>query len=244
MKKLSVVFLTIVLFLSMVTVSKAASASGPGITLSTVTANSGDTIDVSVVLSDNPGIAILRLQVSYNTEVLTLKSVTDGGLFSDNVHSDDFAASPYTLSWYNLNGGVANCTGNGVLATLHFQISPFAETGSYDLSLSYGTNDALNEQSKPVSIESTGGMVTLLPHWDEQHKTFQMKLPENMTVLAAGYQGGRMQFCRILREASDSEEASMVSFVPPDTTADTIKLFFMNETYSPVHEALCISQMK
>lgn len=119
-------------------------ASGePTITVSEAEAKAGETVDITVSLSDNTGIISMLLEVEYDKKVLTLKNVKDAGILGASLHSDNLSASPYYLFWSN---GTAeeNIKANGVAATLTFEVSESAGTGVYPIKISYEKdNDAI-----------------------------------------------------------------------------------------------------
>ena len=101
-----------------------------------VSAVSGSTIDVPIVISDNPGIVGMTLTVKYDTSALRLTGVKDGSILGDAFHKPEFK-SPYTLSWAN-DTATQNFTDNGTIATLEFSVNDNAEKGkSYPIELSY-----------------------------------------------------------------------------------------------------------
>lgn len=104
------------------TVTLLADENAPTIAVGTVSANTGDTVEIPISMSNNPGIAALSLGISYDTEKLKLVSAEDGKIlgtstFLANNHLD---AVPYTMNWDDL--GAENNVGNGVLAVLQFEV--------------------------------------------------------------------------------------------------------------------------
>ena len=69
MKKVLSVFLVVLISFSMVTIAVAAA---PMISISDVSGKKGDTVNVKIQISDNPGIISLRMFVSYDKDVLKL----------------------------------------------------------------------------------------------------------------------------------------------------------------------------
>ncbi|GEM_PF-2356083 len=90
------------------------------ITLNDVSGKPGEDVKLELTLSDNPGFISANLYLTYDTELLKLKEVEDGGLLSGVSHSDDLT-SPYSLAWIN-DLRTEDFTVNGTLATLTFEI--------------------------------------------------------------------------------------------------------------------------
>lgn len=129
----------------------AATSKTPSIALSDAWGKAGDTVDVTITMSNNPGFASANLYVVYDEAVLTLKSVKDGGLLSGVTHSDSYT-SPYGLCWLN-DLSTENFTVNGTLATLSFEISSSAPQGTTTISLEQDIIDC-NVESVVFATES------------------------------------------------------------------------------------------
>ena len=65
------------------------SEDAPSIVVSRTEAKAGDTVDVTITMSNNPGLVSANLYVNYDADVLKLKEVKDGGLLSGVTHSDN-----------------------------------------------------------------------------------------------------------------------------------------------------------
>lgn len=151
-KKLSAAFAVILAVCILMTqaVCFSASAEGaPTITASSTAAKAGDTVDVTITMSNNPGLVSVNLYVNYDSDILTLKEVKDGGLLTGVTHSDNYTTSPYGLCWVN-DTAPENFTVNGVLATLTFEVSENAKTGTSTVSLD---QDILNYDMDNVVFE-------------------------------------------------------------------------------------------
>ncbi len=137
-------------------------ASDAKITVSTVSAKPGDTVDVAVTFANNPGIMGATLTVTYDDNALTLQSVQDGGILGTQSHKPELK-SPYTLAWSD-DTAVTNNTSNGVAATLTFKVSNKAAAGkSYPIAVSYDYDnyDIYDVDLKPVRFTLTNGAVNV-----------------------------------------------------------------------------------
>lgn len=132
-------------------VSYAASSDKPSIIVDSVEGRIGDTVDVAITVSNNPGFVSANLYVNYDTDVLKLTGVKDGGLLPGVTHSDNYT-SPYGLCWVN-DLSTKNFTANGVLATLTFEILKFKKSESSTISLEQDILDC-DVENVVFSLES------------------------------------------------------------------------------------------
>lgn len=134
----------------------AVSSKNPSIVINSARGEAGDTVDVTITMSNNPGFVSANLYVKYDESVLTLKKVKDGGLLSGVTHSDNYT-SPYGLCWVN-DLSTENFKVNGVLATLTFEISKNAKPGKTTISLE---QDILDCDIENVVFELGKGSVAV-----------------------------------------------------------------------------------
>ena len=158
MKRMISIFLTMLLIGVLLL---PVSASGtPTIAVSQEAARRGDSIDVTVSLQNNPGVITMRLCVNYDTAALTLTNVTDLALLPGQVHSPDYAASPYTLYWDN-GASSTDYTANGDLVKLTFQVKDSATVGNHAVTVSYDAEnyDVFNTDLSIVRFTARSGGV-------------------------------------------------------------------------------------
>lgn len=134
----------------------AVSSENPSIAINSARGKAGDTVDVTITMSNNPGFVSANLYVKYDENILTLKKVKDGGLLSGVTHSDNYT-SPYGLCWVN-DLSKENFKVNGVLATLTFEISKDAKSGESTISLE---QDILNCDVENVIFDLISGKVEI-----------------------------------------------------------------------------------
>lgn len=123
----------------------------------------GQTVEVTVSLENNPGIAFMRLKVNYDTEALTLIDVKDAGILGNAYHSADYTPYPYTLYWDN-GTATENYTANGTAVTLTFRINKGTATGTYDVSVSYNNDndDIMDVDFNHVKLATVEGEVKVV----------------------------------------------------------------------------------
>lgn len=137
-------------------ITYAVSPQSPSIIIDSVNGEAGNTVDVTITMSNNPGFVSANLYVNYDESILTLKEVKDGGLLSGVTHSDNYT-SPYGLCWVN-DLSKENFKVNGVLATLTFEISENAKQGESTISLE---QDILNCDVENVVFDLVSGKVEI-----------------------------------------------------------------------------------
>ena len=139
----------------------AAASEIPTISVSDVSADAGDTVDVEVSLENNPGIVTMRLFVKYDESVLKLTKVTDSGALPGKMHSSDYR-QPYTLYWDN-GSSANNFAVNGKIATLTFEIAENAVSNDYKVEIFYDLDNAdiINYNFEFVEFAVEGGVITV-----------------------------------------------------------------------------------
>ena len=120
-------FIAIVLCLLLVTTSfatvSAEESEFSGIVSKTVKAAENGDVEVLIDIAGNPGIIALNLEISYDSEVLTLKEngFTDTGLLVGNVETT-ITKNPFRLGWQHSDATAANNYKNGNIAKLAFEM--------------------------------------------------------------------------------------------------------------------------
>lgn len=169
MKKIISVFLSTILVLSCLTHTFAFDTQ-PAISIQSASAVSGGRVSVQVVLSGNPGLVTMLLRVGYDSSVLTLQSVTDGGLFGEGntYFGNDTTANPYLLMWED---GLAteNHTVDGTLATLTFSVAENAQPGDTEISVTVDSDSTLNVDLEHVQLNTQNGSVIIMASTPNQN---------------------------------------------------------------------------
>lgn len=134
--------------------------SAPTFEIERVQAAPGDKdVEVTVSIKNNPGIASVLLDILYDTDNLKMTGFeynTDIIKGSSTVPFNE-KATPPCLSVVN---GSNNFTGDGVLATLHFDVSDKAE-GGYPIVISYDKNNVYNIGEENISFETVNGLIEI-----------------------------------------------------------------------------------
>lgn len=124
--------------------------------------SAGSTVEIPVIISDNPGVASLLLTVTYDESVLTLINVKDTQLISGENNSS-VLSSPYQLTWMNPTIK-DNILANGTIAYLVFEVAEDAELGEYEVKLSYNAEnfDIVDVDMNPVFFKTVDAVITVI----------------------------------------------------------------------------------
>ncbi len=147
-KKLLSVLLAAVMLLSMTAVAFAAA---PTVTVSSVSAEAGETVVLNVALSGNPGINTFSFGFQYDETRLSLT----------NVELAPGIPGQFTYSkkavWLNSS----DITTNGNFLKLTFKVLDSASQGNADVTVTYNTGDISNYDEDDVNFQIVPGKITV-----------------------------------------------------------------------------------
>lgn len=132
----------------------------PAITVSSLTADTGSTVEVPIIMENNPGVAAVSLDVTYDNTKLSLASVEDGKILGTStfLSGKDLTMIPYTLNWDDLSS--ENNTGNGTLAVLTFNVLDSDATDT-SIKVSVNQKSTFNVDFEDVFFETHEGLITI-----------------------------------------------------------------------------------
>ncbi len=162
MKKILSVCLALVLLFVCIPIQ--ASADGtPTFAAGNAAAKPGETVEIPVLIENNPGIIALDVSVSFDTNVLTLQNAVNASLFSEGeiTLGGSYNTATYKILWENGTG--SNSTENGAIATLTFLINEEAEAGETTITVDYVASSVFDVDLEEVAFEKRAGVVTILP---------------------------------------------------------------------------------
>ena len=135
----------------------------PTITVGNARGKAGATVDVILSLANNPGIVSMLLNVGYDSNALTLTSVTDAGVLGSQSHSNNLLNNPYVLYWNN-GSATENYVVNDKIVTLSFTIKEGAEEKDYPITVTYdmSTDAIFNVDFEPIDFAVVNGKVTVI----------------------------------------------------------------------------------
>jgi hypothetical protein len=132
--------------------------SGPAFIVSPKEARRGDTVEITVALKNNPGIASIILSLVFDNDALTLNSVTYNNSIGGYTIQPQYKESPIKLYWID---GFANAEGDFVLATLSFTVKDDAALGDHALTMSYRPDDVYDISETNLPFEIINGAITV-----------------------------------------------------------------------------------
>lgn len=144
---------------SIVVTAKYIKIEEPTIKVSNVTASAGATVQVPIVIMNNPGIAGATVTVTYDTS-LTLSTASSGEAFSSLQYSNPGKfVSPCNFTWDSESG---ETTENGTILYLTFVVPSTASVGDvFEISCSYRDGDIFNDAWDDVTLKIISGGITV-----------------------------------------------------------------------------------
>lgn len=181
----------------------------------------GETVDVTISVKNNPGVASIRLKVTYD-QGLTLNSVTYNDAIGGMSMQPQQMTSPVTLNWFN---GTANSTGDWVFATLSFTVSIDAQKGEHPIEITYEPNNVYNiaEENLPFAIENGAVNVGEAAPSDIDDFTYEISGSE---IIINGYTGTKGEVA--------IAESYVIDGVEYTVTAIDMESFYENDTVTRV----------
>lgn len=245
-KRLGALLLAVCVSVSLLCVP-ARAAGEQTIRISSASAQAGGTVRISISLENNPGIIAMLLKVEYNNSVFTLTDVQDAGLLGEGCHNPDLDKCPYILSWAD-DSAKQNCTVNGTIVTLTFQVKEGAEAGTYPVTVSYDNEEEdhiIDVDLETVDFQIAEGYVTVTSgeaedensgsmgegvtwSYDRTAKTLDVKgsIPSGQAVYVASYdENGKMLDLTIIL----GEQLG----ISPALEACRLKLFLIGASMNP-----------
>jgi hypothetical protein len=145
--KAKILALILIFILSIINISIVSLAAGvPTLTVASVDSHIGAEVDISVSISDNPGIATFNLKVNFDKTKLEPMSITKNETLAGNLTSNinqggDLSNLNYiTAYWVN----PSNINTNGILYTVRFKVKS-SVVGNIPLTLTYSVGDISNQ---------------------------------------------------------------------------------------------------
>ena len=135
----------------------AVNSEDPAFVVSSAKVSAGETVDITISIKNNPGIASAKLEVAFD-DALTLNSVAFNGDMGGMSMQPEELASPVALNWLDFAG---NFNGDAVFATLNFTVADDASAGDYSIEVSYEADNVYNIAEENVSFHVSNGSVAV-----------------------------------------------------------------------------------
>lgn len=169
-KKLTTIILVLLLTLSALPLVFATGT--PTITVSSATAAPGETVNLKVSLSNNPGINTFALGFDYDTSRLSLTNVT--------ANADLGGQFTYSKKAVWLNS--VDSTYTGEILTLTFKVLDNAAAGNANVAVTYNAGDISNYNEDDVDFNLVDGKVTVIESQNPPAGDFDAKaILDNVT---------------------------------------------------------------
>lgn len=131
----------------------------PTFSVSEAVAKPGDTVKLTVDMTNNPGITSALLSISYNDTYLSLaKEPVFSDLFEESLGSGDLSMIPFNLLCMDNLKDIAK---DGTLATLTFKVAENAPSGDYKVLVAYEQEGVFNAKIEDVYFETVAGKITV-----------------------------------------------------------------------------------
>ena len=131
----------------------------PVLTVPNVQGYVGQTVEIPVMLSNNPGLKAMEFTVTYNAAALKLVDVKDGGLFGSFAWSEGAARTGSATITLGGANEIADTTTNGTAVTLVFEIVDASENAS--VSISYLGGEVYSGDTGAVDVVIDNGSVAI-----------------------------------------------------------------------------------
>lgn len=149
-----------VLITSLPFYATAAFAVSSTIGISSAEAQPGDSIDLTVSLTGNPGITSIDFSVQYDAKQFELTAKKNGKLLGGTMNSQTLDKVPYYCGWIN-SLQKENCKDDGVLITLTFKVKDGAINGKQPISFTQNSVTGYDADIKAVSFTPENGYIEI-----------------------------------------------------------------------------------
>ena len=161
MRKLLAIVLCLLLVTTSFATVSAEKGEFSGIVSKTVEVAENGDVEVLIDIAGNPGIMALILEVSYDSEVLTLKEngFTDTGLLVGNVETT-ITINPFRLGWQHSDATAANNYKNGTIAKLAFEMKD-GFIGTTNVEVKVIEAQTINKNDEFVLVPMESGVISV-----------------------------------------------------------------------------------
>lgn len=147
-----------VLITSLPFYATAASAASPTVGISSAEAQPGDSVDLTVSITGNPGITSIDFSVQYDAKQFELTAKKNGKLLGGTMNSQTLDKVPYYCGWIN-SLQKENCKDDGVLIILTFKVKDGAVNGKQEISFTQSSVTGYDADIKAVRFTPENGYI-------------------------------------------------------------------------------------
>ena len=207
-----------------------------GIVSKNIEVTETDDVEVLIDIAGNPGIMALILEVSYDSEVLTLKEngFTDTGLLVGNVETT-ITRNPFRLGWQHSDATSVNNYKNGNIAKLAFEMKDgFIGTTNVEVKVVEAQTFGEDYVFRLVPMES-GVISVTRPKLAIKDGVAIANSVDGETLIIASYDENRMVDCKVYPNVAGDVKLTIADEINT-TGATKVKAFLWKdlETCMPV----------
>ena len=204
-KRIAALLMAVTVVISCMGVAFAADSGSVSLSGPSDHVKAGETFDVVVTLESNPGLAGLALNISYDSQYLTLTNSElvsgDEKIFSGSITSPSLDTKPYLLSF----DSEGNVTGTGKLATLTFEVIEDAPGGEAEIVCTI--KEAFDEGMNDVSMD--GDKITVAVDGVHQHSLTKVEAKEATCTEAGNNEYYTCSCGKVFKDAEGTTETTV-----------------------------------
>lgn len=161
LKSTLAILLTAVMLLSVVPFGVSAAETGKlKFTVSNKNAVPGETVDVDIVMSNNPGIASVSLNVGYDSDILTVENITFNSDMGGTTQTSQLTKNPAKIIWIS---STSNYNGDATVATITFRVNAdITDNVATNVELTYDPDDIYNIAEDNIECDIVNGVVNVV----------------------------------------------------------------------------------
>ena len=158
LRRLQCLCLTLLLMFTILGMTPVYATGVTEITFGEVMSKVGEEVIVPVTIKNNPGIAMFRFRVNYDTDGLELLSIENGSIITEGTLMDtpEPEKNRVTFTWFTVGEDVI---GDGEIAKIKFKVKDTAR-GDYPLEITYLPEDLLNSNREQVPYTVVDGKIS------------------------------------------------------------------------------------
>ena len=236
MRKLLAIVLCLLLVTTSFATVSAEEGEFSGIVSKNIEVSENGDVEVLIDIAGNPGIMALILEVSYDSEVLTLKEngFADTGLLVGNVETT-ITRNPFRLGWQHSDATSVNNYKNGNIAKLAFEMKDgFIGTTNVEVRVVEAQTIGKDNVFRLVPMES-GVISVTRPKLAIKDGVAIANSADGETLIIASYDENRMVDCKVYPNVAGDVKLTIADEINT-TGATKVKAFLWEnlETLVPV----------
>lgn len=159
-KLLSLMLMMTLILTCMLSFTVEVFAVSPTVHISSAVAKPGESVDLTVSISNNPGITSIDFSIQYDSSQIELVAKQNGKLLGGTLNSQTIDKVPYYCGWIN-SLQKTNCRENGVLMTLTFKVKESAVKGMQSISFTKSSVTGYDADLNAVDFATENGHIEI-----------------------------------------------------------------------------------